>query len=277
MGSPRQGEKMDAREKRKGNYARVNRLKMYYETQGRGRPVVLLHGGAGSTEIFDEALLPVLSKNHMVITADLQAHGRTQDIDRKMRYETMADDIAKLIRHLELEQTNVLGYSLGAGVALRTAIQHPKLVRKLVMVSAPCKRKGWYPEIHAAMARSGKESADRLKKSVLYRTYLKIAPRPQDWPLLFSKMGELLKRDYDWSREVAKLNIPVMIAIGDADSVRTSHAVEFFELLGGGKCDAGWDGSKMPKSQLLILPGTTHYNSYNSPLLAQAVATFLNE
>lgn len=248
---------------------------MYYEIHGKGKPIVLLHGGAGSTEIFDDVLLPALSKNYRVITADLQAHGRTQDVERPMRYETMADDVAQLIKHLKLGKTSILGYSLGAGVAMRTAIQHPKLVRKLIVVSAPCKRKGWYPEIHAAMARSGKRSSDRLKKSVLYKTYAKIAPKPGDWQLLFSKMGELLKRDYDWSDDIAKLEIPTMIAIGDSDGVSTSHAVEFFRLLGGGGRDGGWDGSKMTKSQLLILPGTTHYNSYSSPLLAQAVTTFL--
>ena len=102
------------------SYARVNGLKIYYEVQGRGRPVVLLHGGAGSTGIFDRVLLPALSNNHKVITADLQAHGRTQDIERKMRYETMADDIANLINKLKIRQTDILGYSLGAGVALRT-------------------------------------------------------------------------------------------------------------------------------------------------------------
>lgn len=263
--------------RRGGNYAEVNGLKMYYEIHGKGKPLVLLHGGAGSTEIFDEVLLPALLKNHTVITADLQAHGRTQDINRPMRYETMADDIAQLIKQLKLNEANIMGYSLGAGVALRIAIQYPKLVRKLIVVSAPCKRKGWYPEIHAAMDRSGNESADRLKKSALHKTYTKIAPRPQDWLLLFSKLGDLMKRDYDWSGEVAKLKIPTMVAIGDADSVRTSHAVEFFELLGGGKHDAGWDGSRMSRSRLLILPATTHYNSYTSPLLAQTIATFLSE
>ena len=260
-----------------GRYATVNGLRMYYEIHGRGEPILLLHGGAGSTEIFDKVLLPALSKNRKVIASDLQAHGRTQDVDRPMRYETMADDVALLIKHLKLETTDILGYSLGAGVAIRTAIQHPKLIRKLIVISAPCKRNGWYPEIHAAMARSARESPDRLKKSVLYKTYAKIAPRQDDWSLLFSKMGELLKRDYDWSSEVAKLEIPVLIAFGDADSVRPSHMAEFYELLGGGKHDAGWDGSKMPKSRLLVLPGTTHYNSHESPLLAQAVVSFLNE
>lgn len=260
-----------------GNYVKVNGLRMYYEVHGRGKPIVLLHGGAGSTEIFDKVLLPALSKNRKVITADLQAHGRTNDINRLMRYETMADDVALLIKHLKLEKADILGYSLGAGVAMRTAIQHPKLIRKLIVVSAPCKRNGWYPEIHDAMARSAGESPDRLKRSVLYKTYAKIAPRPDDWPLLFSKMGELLRRDYDWSSEVANLKIPVLIAFGDADSVLPSHMAEFYGLLGGGKHDAGWDGSKMPRSRLLVLPGTTHYNIHESPLLAQAVISFLNE
>jgi len=257
-------------------YASVNGLKMYYGISGSGEPLVLLHGGAGSTEMFPE-LTRVLSESRRVVAADLQAHGRTADIDRPLRYELMADDIAALVDHLGLGRVDLIGYSLGGGVALRTTIQHPDKVRKLVLVSTPFRRDGWYPEVLSAMAQGGNpESAEAMKQSPMYEVYSKIAPRVEDWPVLFAKLADLLGRDYDWSREIAAtLKSPTMLAVGDADSVRTAHAVEFFELLGGGKRDAGWDGSGMTDSRLCILPGVTHYNIFSSPALASALKAFI--
>lgn len=231
----------------KTGYAPVNGLRMYYEIHGTGKPLILIHGGAGSTANFTE--IPLLSNSRQVIAVDLQAHGRTADIDRPLSYEAMADDIAALIKYLGLEKADVMGYSLGGGVALRTAIQHPDLVRKLVVVSTTFKHTGWYPEILAAMAQSGPAQAEQMKQSPMYQTYARVAPKPADWPVLFTKLGELLRKDYDWSKHGASIKAPALLVFGDADAVRTAHAVEFFELLGGGKKDAGWDGSGMPKSQ----------------------------
>jgi len=221
-------------------------------------------------------VLSDLSENHEVIAAELQAHGHTADIDRPLRYELMADDIAALINHLRLGQADVMGYSLGGGVALRIAIQYPDLVRKLVLVSAPFKRNGWYPEVLAAMGQSGPESAEGMKQTPMYQAYSKVAPKPEDWPVLMTKLGEMLRRDYDWSEEVPRIKAPTMIVVGDADSVVTAHAVEFFELLGGGKRDAGWDGLGMSSARLAILPGTTHYDIFSSPALAATVKPFLD-
>jgi len=255
-------------------YAEVHGLKMYYEIHGSGEPLILLHGGAGATEMFGQ-LIPALAETRQVVAADLQAHGRTADTNRPLSYERMADDVAALIDHLRFEDADVMGYSLGGGVALRTAIQHPKKVRKLVLVSTPFKRNGWYPEVLAAMAQSSPESAEGMKGSPMYEVYSRIAPRVEDWPVLFAKLGALLRQDYDWSRDVAAMKTPTMLAFGDADSVRTAHAVEFFELLGGGKKDAGWDGSGMSSARLFILPGITHYNIFVAPALAAAVIPFL--
>ena len=132
-------------------YADVNGLAMYYEVHGAGQPLILLHGGLGLTSMFGD-VLPLLAEDRQVIAVDLQAHGRTADIDRPMRYELMGDDIAALIEHLGLAKTDLMGYSLGGGVALRCAIQHPELVRKLVVVSTPFSQNGWYPEVVASMA-----------------------------------------------------------------------------------------------------------------------------
>jgi pimeloyl-ACP methyl ester carboxylesterase len=276
----RKGEAM--KKEAAGQYASVNGLKLYYEVHppaGRAAngavPLIVLHGGMGSTGMF-AGIVPALNKGRRVITVDLQAHGRTADIDRPLRCELMADDVAALVKQLRVEKVDVMGYSLGGGVALRLAIQHPGAVRKLVVVSSPVKRSAWYPEIRTAMEQIGPESAEAMKASPLYKTYSEIAPNPKDWPTLVTKLGELLKQDYDWSKEVAGLKIPVLIVFGDADAVRPAHAVEFFELLGGGKKDAGWDGAGKPASQLAILPGLTHYDIFDKPALVATVIPFLD-
>jgi pimeloyl-ACP methyl ester carboxylesterase len=267
------GEEMN--ENPEGNYAEVSDLNMYYEIRGSGEPLILLHGGVGAIEMFGE-VLPLLAEGRRVVAVDLQAHGRTADIDRPLSYEMMADDIAALIGHLGLEKADVMGYSLGGGVALQTAIRHPEVVRKLVLVSTPFKRDGWYPEILAGMGQMGPEAAEPMEQTLMYQLYAGVAPRPEDWPELLTKLGRLLGQDYDWSEEVSAIEAPTIIVVGDADSVRTAHAVEFFELLGGGKADAGWDRSEMPNVQLAILPATTHYDIFSSPTLASAVTSFLD-
>ena len=255
-------------------YAPVNGLKLYYEIRGVGQPLVLLHGGFGSIGMFGD-LLPRLADGRQLIAVDLQGHGRTADIDRPLRYESMADDIAALIDYLGLPKVDVMGYSLGGGVALLTAIRHPDKVRRLVLVSTPFRRDGWYPEILAGMSQLGPAAAESMKQTPMYQAYAALAPRVQDWPVVVTKMGELLKRDYDLSREVLGITAPTMIVVGDADAVRTAHAVEFYELLGGGKRDAGWDGSGKSAARLAILPGRTHYDIFASPELADVVLPFL--
>jgi len=205
-----------------------------------------------------------------VIAVELQGHGHTADIDRPLSFESMADDIAALIKYVGIQNTDVTGYSLGGGVALQTAIRHPRSVRKLVVVSAPFKRDGFYPELLAAMGQIGPSAAEGMKQSPLYQLYPNI-----NWSRLFTKLGELLRKDYDWSKEVATIKAPTMIVFADADAVRTAHIMEFFGLLGGGQKDAGLDGPGRPVAQLAILPGLTHYNISSSPALATAVTPFL--
>lgn len=256
-------------------YAPVNGLKMYYEVHGTGRPLVLLHGGAGATEMFN-AILPSLSRNREVILADLQCHGRTADIDRPLRYEYLADDVVALVKYLNLEKVDLMGYSLGGGVSLRAAIQHPETVNRLVLVSTTFSRDGWYPEVREAMSQGGPEAAEAMKQTPMYQMYSRIAPKPSDWPVMFTKLGDMLRREYDWSNEVRSLQSPTLLVVGDADSVSVAHTADFFQLLGGGKEDAGWDGSKMSRARLAILPGLTHYNIFSSPLLPSTVKQFLD-
>jgi pimeloyl-ACP methyl ester carboxylesterase len=259
----------------KTGYAPVNGLNLYYEIHGGGEPLILLHGGLGSTGMHGQ-ILPSLSNHRQVIAVDLQAHGRTADIDRPLSCEAMADDIAALMKHLGIAKADVMGYSLGAAVALRTAIQHSDIVRKLVVASTVFRRDGWYPEVLAAMAQMGAGSAEMMKRSPIYQTYARVAPRPADWPVLLAKIGDLLRKDYDWSKEVAGIKAPTMLVFGDADAIRPEHMVQFFQLLGGGKKDAGWDGSGLSTARLAVLPGWTHYNILSSPALAPTVTPFLD-
>jgi pimeloyl-ACP methyl ester carboxylesterase len=215
-------------------YAPVNGVNLYYEIHGSGEPLVLLHGGVVGIDMFG-ANLPALSQHRKVIAVELQGHGRTADIERPLSFEAMADDIAALMKHLGIERADVMDYSLGGGVALQTAIRHPGSVRKLVVVSAPFKRDAWYPEVLVAMAQMGPAVAESMKQSPLYQRYPKV-----NWAELFTRLPPLLSKDFDWSKEVAAIKAPTMIVFADADSVRTTHVMEFFGLLGGGKKDAGW-------------------------------------
>jgi pimeloyl-ACP methyl ester carboxylesterase len=254
--------------------AAVNGIELGYQVFGQGEPLILLHGGFGSVEMFGPNV-DALAAGRQVIGVDLQSHGRTPAVDRPMRFETMADDIAALIRHLELGKADVMGFSLGGGVALRVAIQHPDVVDRLVLVSTPFKSDGWHPEMRAAMKAMGPEVATPMKQTPMYEAYRQVASKVEDWPVLVTQLTELLKLDYDWSAEVSRLSMPVMLVVGDADGLPPSHAVDFFGLLGGGKRDANWDRSGMTRHRLAILPGVTHYDINVSPALPQAVIPFL--
>jgi len=257
------------------SYADVNGISLYYEEHGSGQPLILLHGGLGMGEMF-APILPALAKDRRVIAVDLQAHGHTADVDRPLRFETMADDVAGLIGHLGLAQADVMGYSLGGATALRVAIQHPGLVRRLVLVSQPCRRNGWFPESLAGMEPMGAQLAEPLKQSPMYQIYSRVAPRVEDWPVLLDKTGDLLRRDYDWSAEIANITASVMLVFGDADAIRPAHIVEFYALLGGGLRDANWDGSARPVARLAVLPSHTHYDIFASADLPAAVVPYLD-
>jgi pimeloyl-ACP methyl ester carboxylesterase len=257
-----------------GNYAKVNGIDLYYEIHGTGKPLIMLHGGFGNTEMFS-ALSPALASNHQVIAVDLYGHGRTALTDRPMTFANMADDIAGLIEHLELAKAAVLGFSLGGAVAIQTAIRHPEQVEKLVLISTPFKRSGWHPEMSAGMTTFAPEF---FMNTPIYESYVQLAPKKEDFPRLVANMREMLSQDYDWTEQVSALKMPVLIIAGDADGLPPSHAVEFFALLGGGLKDANWNGEYMVASQLAILPATTHYNmTFRADLLLPVLEPFLNK
>jgi pimeloyl-ACP methyl ester carboxylesterase len=259
-----------------GQYADVNGINLYYETHGGGRPLILLHGGLGSGEMFGP-LLPALAGGHQVIAPDLQGHGRTADIDRPIDVRFVADDIAALITHLGLDTPDVMGYSLGGGVAFFTAVKHPALVRKMVMVSTNIRRSAIYPDMLGQQTQVGAAAAAFMKDTPMYELYQRVAPRPEDFGRLLDKMGESMAKDFDFTEEVRGLTVPTLFAAADADMFPPSHAVEVFELLGGGQRDGGWMGEGRPAGghALAILPGFTHYNMM-SPLMAATALAFLD-
>jgi pimeloyl-ACP methyl ester carboxylesterase len=258
--------------------APVNGIQLAYQTFGSGgpAPLVLLHGGFGSVEMFGPNV-DVFAAGRRVVGVDLQSHGRSPAADRPMRFESMADDIAELVGALDLGRADVLGYSLGGAAALRLGIQHPEVVRRLVLVSTPVRRSGWYPEGVAAFDAMGPEAAAFLRQTPLYETYARIAPNADDFQTLVDQLTTQLKVDYDWSDEARNLPMPVLIVAGDADGLPPRSAVELFELLGGGQRDGSWDRSGMTHHRLAILPGVTHYDINVHPALPAAVLPFLDE
>src|SRR5215210_7111928 len=260
------------------SYAHTNGVDMYFEEHGSGdgTPLLLLHGGIGGGEIF-ASVAPELAENRRVIVPDLQGHGRTAEVDRPLRAEDLADDVAGLVEHLALERADVMGYSLGGEVAWRVAIQQPGRVRRLVVMSASCRRSGSFPEVLAAMDQMSAEMAPMMEQSAYYRHYAQHAPRPQDWAEHIERTAEMLKVDFDWTDEVAAIEAPTMLVFADSDSVMPDHVAELFRLRGGGLRDAGWDGSAQPVARLAVLPGRTHYDMIEAPGLVPAVLPFLAE
>jgi len=259
-----------------GEYADVNGLHMYYETHGTGRPLVLLHGGLGSGEMFGP-ILPALGASHRITLPDLQAHGRTADIDRPIDIRLMAEDISALIDHLGLDRPDVMGYSLGGGVAFQLAVRHPEQVGRLIVVSAHVRRDAIYAEMLGQQAQVGAAAIEFLKDTPMYELYQRVAPRPEDFGRLLDKIGQSMAREFDFSDEVRGLQVPTMFAAGDADMAPPSHYVEVFGMLDGGKRDGGWMGEGRPAGghALAIIPGATHYNAYLSPVLTAAALSFL--
>jgi pimeloyl-ACP methyl ester carboxylesterase len=261
-----------------GQYANVNGLHLYYEVHGEGRPLIALHGGLGSGEMFTP-ILPLLARDRRVILPDLQAHARTADIDRPLDVRLMADDIAGLIDHLGLDRPDLLGYSLGGGVAFWTAVKHPELVGRLVLASVQFRFDALYPELQAQQRMLSGAAAPMMEPSPIYQHYRRVAPRPDDFPRLLDKVGAAIGQPFDFTEEVRGLQMPTLIVAADADMAPPAHYAEVFGLLDGGKRDGGWTGEGRPKGghALAILPGQTHYSIVASPLLAAAALAFLDQ
>ncbi len=200
----------------KSGYVKANGVNYYYEIRGTGEPLLLLHGGLGNIAVFAPGI-PEFSKTRTVIAVDLYGHGRTALTDRPMNYVDVGNDLAILIRELGYRQVDVLGYSMGGGIAFRLAAQHPDLVRRLVLVSAGFAQNGFYPDMLPQQAAVSGKIADQVKGTPMYDSYMAVAPRKEDFPKLLDRMGEWMRTPYDWSADVRKLTMPTMLVFGDSD------------------------------------------------------------
>ncbi|SJZ79427.1 Pimeloyl-ACP methyl ester carboxylesterase [Chitinophaga eiseniae] len=252
-------------------YADVNGLKMYYEVYGSGKPLVLLHGSFMNIPMNWAKAIPVLAKDRKVIVAEMQGHGRTRDIDRKMSYESMADDVSALLKHLKVDSADVLGYSMGGGIAFQFAVRHPEQLRRLVILSGTYAHNGWWPDVEASFAGM---NAEMFKGSPIEKQYDSLGNDPARFPEYIKKVLSIDVQAYDWTKEVKNIKAPIFMAIGDADGVRYEHALELFRAKGGGKMG---DIHGLPQSRLAILPGTTHIGMMvNTDLWIPMVKNFLD-
>ena len=260
----------------KTGHVMSNGVNYYYEIHGKGELLLLLHGGLGSIDMFAQLVLPALAKERQVIAVDLQGHGRTTLGDRPINLIDIANDLSTVLKQLGYGAVDVMGYSFGGGAAFRLAVQHPEHVRRLVMISAGYAQSGFHPEMLPQQAAVSAKMFDAMKETPMYISYKAVAPKPEDFPRLLDRMGEYMRQPYDWSEDVKKLQMPVMIVFGDADMYRPEHVMSFYKLLGGGLKDAGWGREHMSKNRLAILPNVTHYEMFLSPQLVPTVLPFLN-
>jgi len=180
------------------------------------------------------------------------------------------------VKKLGYDKVDVLGYSLGGGVAFRFAAQHPQMVRRLALVSTLFAQDGFYPEMLPQQAAVSAAMAEQMKETPMYKSYMAIAPHPKEFPKLLDAMGAYMRKPYDWSAHVKKLTMPVILIYGDSDMIRPEHIVKFYQLLGGGLKDAGWQREHMSQNRLAILPNITHYEMGLAPQLVDAALPFLN-
>jgi pimeloyl-ACP methyl ester carboxylesterase len=255
--------------------ATIRGVDYYYEVHGKGEPLLLLHGGLLSSDSFAPAM-PTFTKGRQVIVVDLQGHGRTTLGSRPVRCETIADDIDTLLKQIGRTQVDALGYSFGGCVALRLAVQHPERIRRLVLASTVYADDGWYAEMRVQQKQVSAAMAPMMAETPIYKTYKAVAPKPDDFPRLLDGMGDFMRQKYDWSSDVPKLKMPVLLVFGDADMIRPEHQVKFYQLLGGGLKDAGWNRESMPKNRLAVLPDMTHYEAFASARVAETALPFLN-
>jgi pimeloyl-ACP methyl ester carboxylesterase len=252
-------------------------LRVHYEIYGQGEPIVVMAGGFGDSSSMTQVIGP-LSRERQVIAIDLEGHGHTALRETPMSHERNGDDVAAVLRHLDIAQADVAGYSHGGDAAIRMAIQHPEMVRNLIVISTAAERDGWYPEVLRGMEAVSSSQAALFQQTPIYRRYAAVAPHPKQFPLLLDRMGELMSKDYDWRAEIAELRMPTLLLFADHDAVSMRHIAEFFALFGGGVRDAGWEAEPhYARARLAIVPGYTHYNFGQGPDVARVIEAYLDQ
>ena len=251
----------------------VHGINLYHEIYGEGEPLVLIHGGLTTIGEMREWVEP-LAAARQVIAVEMQGHGRTADIDRPLAFATMASDVVALLDSLEIPKADIAGHSFGGAIAIRVAVEHPGRVRRLVVISSPHSKSAWYPETQEGMGQVDASLAEQMMETPTGKLS-KQWPEPQRFPKFLDKMGKLMSENYDWSAEIAKLPMPVLLLFADNDSVPQKAVAEFFALLGGGVKEPGWLNTQLSKSRLAVVPGYSHYNFLSSPEVPQIIGKFL--
>ncbi|MBL8823835.1 MAG: alpha/beta hydrolase [Planctomycetia bacterium] len=253
-------------------YAPVNGLKMYYEVHGSGDPVVLLHGSFMTITNNWTGWIGELAKTRKVIAIEMQGHGRTGDIDRDISTANLADDVATLLDHLKIAKADILGYSMGGGVAMQCAIRHPDKVRKVVVISSYFRRDGVVKEGQEALA---KLTAELFIGSPLETEYKKLSPTPDAFPTFIKRMvASASKGDSITADKLKATTAPMFFIHGDADGIRLEHVGEMYRLKGG---EIHGDIKPRPASRLAIVPDATHVTLMQKmPIIVPMVNDFLN-
>jgi pimeloyl-ACP methyl ester carboxylesterase len=261
-----------------GYAAAAEGLRVYYAIYGKGEPIVVMAGGLGDATSMAQTIGP-LSGQRQVIAVELEGHGHTALRKTPMSHERNGDDVAAVLRHLKIAKADVAGYSHGGDAAIRMAIQHPEMVRNLIVISTAAERDGWYPEVLKGMGSVSSAQAEQSKQSPMYQDwYAPVAPHPEQYPQLLDRMGELMRKDYDWRTEIAKLRMPTLLVFADNDAVSMRHIAEFYALFDGGVRDAGWEGTpRLARARLAIVPGYTHYNFGMGPDVARVIEAYLDQ
>lgn len=234
-------------------YAPVNGLKMYYEIHGRGEPVVLLHGAFMTITTNWDGWIGELTKTRKVIAIEMQGHGRTADTRREFSSDHLADDVAALLGHLGIPRADVIGYSMGGGVAMRVAVRHPDRVRKVVVISSPFRRDGVIPEGQDALRNL---TAEVFKGSPIESEYRRLSPTPDQFARFVERMVAANNNGIDLTADQLRATTAPMFFIhGDAEGIRLDHVAEMFRLKGG---EVHGDMRPRSASRLAVLPNTTH-------------------
>src|SRR5579863_9253744 len=254
-------------------YVTVNGIKIYHEIYGEGEPLVLIHGGLTTIGEMLGWVQP-LAKSRRVIAVEMQGHGRTADIDRPMSFTAMGDDVAALLDALKVPKADLVGHSFGGASVIRAAIQHPERVRRLVVISSPYAKSGWFQEAQQGMSQVGAAMAANMMKTPT-GAFSKQWPEPERFPQFLDKMGKMLSEQYDWSAEIAELRMPVLLVFADNDSISQKHVAEFFAMLGGGVKEPGWVNTRLSKSRRAVVPGYSHYNLSTSAEVPQIIGAVL--
>lgn len=246
-------------------YAPVNGLKVYYEVYGKGRPIVLLHGAFMTIDMNWGQLIPELSKTHKVIAIEMQGHGHTQFSERKLSFGALAGDVEGVMDYLRVDSADVAGYSLGGYVAYQLAIQSPKRVTKLVIISSTYKSSGWLPEVTNGLKAMKPEF---FANTPMKTAYDAVAPDKTKWLKFMEQMIAFAGVPFDLGEaNISKIAAPVLLIAGDNDGLDKIELIKTYQLLGGGVCA---DFKPMPKSQLAIVPSQAHVS------LMMQTATILN-